>query len=181
MRRYTSLPRVLFGAGCFLLVCADNCALLPYWSPFLRSGEGFRRRLTEEMVFFPKIYVLQSVLLIIAAATQQGNAALECDEFAGYYFLADTSKCRVDDINTVFDGGKLDDCNGSGWVSFSFLLPYKYNIKYTFANMLYHCKPLKHYALTETDCTATAKEINNHQLYQGAPTISCVSVSITFF
>lgn len=176
MRRYTSLPRVLFGAGCFLLVCADNCALLPYWSPF------FRRRLTEEMVFFPKIYVLQSVLLIIAAATQQADAALECDEgYGGYYFLADTSKCRVDDINTVFDGGKLDDCSGSGWVSFSFLLPYKYNIKYTFANMLYHCKPLKHYARSKTDCTATATKINNHQLYQGTPTISCVSVSITFF
>lgn len=99
--------------------------LLTY-GPEKASGEGLRR-----MVFFPKIYVLQSVLLIIAAATQQGNAALEC-EFAGYYFLADTSKCRVDDINTVFDGGKLDDCNDDGWVSFSFLLPYKYNIKYTF-------------------------------------------------
>lgn len=74
------------------------------------------------MFFFPKIYVLQSVLLIIAAATQQGNAALECDEFAGYYFLADTSKCRTNDIKTVF-GVKLDGCNGSGWVSFSFLLP----------------------------------------------------------
>lgn len=125
MRRYTSLPRVLFGAGCFLLVCADNCALLPYWSPFLRSGEGFRRRLTEEMVFFPKIYVLQSVLLIIAAATQQADAAFECDEgYGGYYFLAD-SKCRANDIKTVF-GVKLDGCNDDGWVSFSFLLPSTY-------------------------------------------------------
>lgn len=93
--------------------------MLSFLIGLLSSGEGLRR-----MFFFPKIYVL----LIIAA----GNAALECDEFSGSYFLAGTSKCRVDDINTVFDGGKLDDCNRRGWVSFSFLLPYKYNIKYTF-------------------------------------------------
>lgn len=98
------------------IVLSFLIGLLSY-GPEKASGEGLRR-----MFFFPKIYVLQSVLLIIAAATQQGNAALECDEYAGYYFLADTSKCRANDIKTVF-GVKLDGCNDDGWVSFSFLLP----------------------------------------------------------
>lgn len=112
--------------GCKLLRCCcihydAACVAVPFIDYI---GIGYVHwKCALYMVFFPKIYVLQSVLLIIAAATQQADAALECDELNGYYFLAD-SKCRANDINTVFDGGKLDDCNDDGWVSFSFLLPY---------------------------------------------------------
>lgn len=67
-------------------------------------------------------------------------------------------------------------------VYFIKILKYIYNFISSIANkQLYHCKPLKHYVRWKTECTAIATKINNHQLYQGAPTISCVSVSITFF
>lgn len=71
------------------------------------------------------------------------TSTLGCDRYGSYYYLADSARCWVDDINEAF-GGRLDKCFGN-W----------------------------HLANSQSDCEATAAKINNaNDLYTG-PDISC--------
>ena len=80
-------------------------------------------------------------LVLLAVMPRWAYAELECAGAAPI----DLSKCRVVDVNRVFQGS-LDRCS----TSFNYL-----------------------YANSRTLCEATAAKINGHSDYGGAPTIGC--------